>query len=311
MSARSPRPGFTLIELLVVIAIIAILIGLLLPAVQKVREAANRAQCQNHLKQIGLAVHSYHAGHRMFPYSALDRLPNETTNTYVTGFILILPYLEQDAVARRWDRTQARNSTVDFNGDGYTNASLQKMLIPTYGCPTMSPPSGPLGGTEERAYCSYLFNAGSPDCKLYAYWSFYGMTAPPVFDGTIIPLHSPATTPTSPNRQPTTIGAITDGTSNTLLVGETDFMPKGVPSTEMGGTWAYGYLGYSSGSTFHPFNRHDNTETVYGAFRSEHTGGGNFALADGSVRFVADSIPLSTYRALSTRAGGEIVTLND
>lgn len=310
MRAQHPRSAFTLIELLVVIAISALLIGLLLPAVQKVREAANRMQCQSHLKQIALATHNYHDTNHKFPYSALDRQPNETTSTYVTGFILILPYLEQDAVAKRWDAKQPRNSTVDTDGDGFTNALLQSMLIPTYVCPTMSAPSGPLGGTENRAYCSYLFNAGTGDAQLYAYWSFYGMPAPPVFDGAVIPLHSVATTPNSPNRQPTNLAAISDGTSNTFLVGETDFKPRGVPSTEMGGTWAYGYIGYSFGTTFHPFNRHDNTTTIYGAFRSEHTGGANFALADGSVRFVRESIPIDIYRALSTRAVGEVVTLD-
>lgn len=310
MRVQRPRSAFTLIELLVVLAIIAILIGLLLPAVQKVREAANRMKCTNNLKQIALATHNYHDTHFRFPYSALDRQPNETTSTYVTGFILILPYLEQDAVAKRWDPKQPRNSTVDTDGDGFTNALLQSMLIPTYVCPTMSPPSGPLGGAENRAYCSYLYNAGSWDAQLFAYWSFYGMSSPPVYDGAIIPLHNLTVTPTSPNKQPTTMASIADGTSNTFLVGETDFKPRGVPSIEMGGTWAYGYIGYSYGTTFHPFNRHDNTTTIYGAIRSEHVGGANFAYVDGSVRFVRDSIPLDTYRALSTRAGGEVVTLD-
>src|SRR4029450_2948849 len=107
----------------------------------------------------------------------------------------------------------------------------------------------------------------------------------------------------SPNTSPGNITGITDGTSSTFLAGETDFKPRGVPSTEMGGIWAYGYIGYSFGSTFHPFNKHNNTTTIYGAFRREHTGGASFALADGSVRFVRDSISNDTYRAVSTRSG--------
>ena len=305
--ANPVRRAFTLIELLVVIAIIAILIGLLLPAVQKVRSAAARIKCQNNLKQIALATHGYHDANQKFPYGTLDRQPNETTSTYVTGLILILPYLEQDAVARRWNPALPRNDSSTEATLGYSNSSLQKSLIPTYVCPSMTPPTGPLGGAENRAYCSYLFNAGTPDATLYPYWSFYGLSQPPVFDGVAIPLNSPATVPNSPNRQPPNMASITDGASNTLLLGETDFKPSGVPSASYGGVWAYGYIGYSWGTTFVPFNKHDNTSTVYGAFRSEHTGGANFAMTDGSVQFVRDGIAADTYRALSTRAGGEVI----
>jgi prepilin-type N-terminal cleavage/methylation domain-containing protein len=309
----SRRSAFTLIELLVVIAIIAVLIGLLLPAVQKVRESASRMKCQNNLKQIALATHNYHDAVQKFPYAVLDRQPNETANTYATGLILILPYLEQDAVARRWNPKLPRNDASTEAALGYSNASLQKLLIPTYTCPTMTPPTGPLGGTEGRAYCSYLFAAGTQDAVLQPYWSFYGLPAPPAWDGVVIPNENPLTVPVSPNKAPTGMAGITDGTSNTFLVGETDFKPRGVPSTTYGGVWAFGYIGYSWGTTFHPFNKHNwptTGSTPYGAFRSEHTGGASFALADGSVRFVRESISKAAYDAFGTRAGGEVATLD-
>ncbi|MEO2088406.1 MAG: DUF1559 domain-containing protein [Gemmataceae bacterium] len=310
--ANLVRHAFTLIELLVVIAIIAILIGLLLPAVQKVREAASRMKCQNNLKQIALATHNYHDATQLFPYAVLDRQPNETVNTYATGLILVLPYLEQDAVAKRWNPALPRNDSSTEASLGYSNASLQKRPIPTYTCPTMTPPSSPLGGTEDRGYCSYLFSAGTQDAALQPYWSYYGLPAPPAWTGVVIPNESAATTPVSPNKQPNNMASITDGTSNTFLVGETDFTPRGVPSTTYGGVWAFGYIGYAWGTTFHPFNKHNwlTTETPYGAFRSQHPGGANFALADGSVRFVRDSISKTTYDAFGTRAGGEVATLD-
>jgi prepilin-type processing-associated H-X9-DG protein len=143
---------------------------------------------------------------------------------------------------------------------------------------------------------------------LHPYWSAFGMTGPPAFNGVVIPVDHPATVPTSPNRTPTNMASITDGTSNTFLVGETDFMPRGVPSTMMGGVWSYGYIGFSWGSTFHPLNKHNHTGTPYGAFRSQHSAGVNFAFADGSVRFVRESIANLTYQTLATRAGGEVVT---
>lgn len=305
----SKRTAFTLVELLVVIAIIGILVGLLLPAVQAAREAARRVSCANNIKQVSLATQNFHDARRTLPYATLDRQPGDSTSTYATGFIQLLPFLEGDAIARRWDPRQPRHSTVDSDGDGTTNAMLQQMMIPTYTCPSMTPPSGPLGGTENRAPCSYLFSSGSVDAQLYAYWSFYGFAAPPVFDGAVIPLHSASTTPTSPNKKPTRLADLVDGTSNTFLLGETDFMPRGVPSIEMGGIWAYGYIGYSFGSTFHPFNKHNNTTTIYGAFRSQHPGGGYFAMNDGSVHFISQDIENVIYKALSTRAGGEAVQL--
>ena len=117
----------------------------------------------------GPGDHGYHDVYQVFPYATLDRQPGETANTYVTGQILIPAFLEQDAVARRWNPNLPRNSTDDPDGDGTTNASLQTKLIPTYVCPSMTRPTGPLGGAENRAYCSYLFSSGTPDAALYPY----------------------------------------------------------------------------------------------------------------------------------------------
>jgi prepilin-type N-terminal cleavage/methylation domain-containing protein/prepilin-type processing-associated H-X9-DG protein len=287
------RAGFTLVELLVVIAIIGVLVSLLLPAVQAAREAARRMSCSNNMKQLALATHNFHDTNQKFPYATLDRQPTSATSTWSTGLIQILPFLESDAIAQRWNPNLPRNSTDDSDGDGYSNAMLQQMLIPTFTCPTMSPPSGPLA--ENRAPCSYLYNAGSQDTSLLHYFSFYGIPEP-AYNGPIVPYVSAAATST--NRRFTGIRDVTDGSSGTFLAGETDFAPEGKPSTS--------YIGYSWGTTFNPFNNHKNTTTVYGAFRSQHPGGGNFAICDGSVRFIAQGIDNTLYQALSTRYGGEI-----
>jgi prepilin-type N-terminal cleavage/methylation domain-containing protein/prepilin-type processing-associated H-X9-DG protein len=305
------RFGFTLVELLVVIAIIGVLVGLLLPAVQSAREAARRMSCSNNLKQMALATHNFHDTFKTLPYGTRDRLLGDVADTWATGHIQILPFIEGDAIARRWNPNEPRHSTVDTHGDGWTNARLQQMQIPTYSCPSMSPPSGPLTA-ENRGPCSYLWSGGSFDVQLLHYAGLYGV-AEPRFDGAVVPIkiHVPTGGNLSPNhRKPTALRDIADGTSNTWLIGETDFKPRGVPSMMYGGVWAYGFIGYSWGTTFHPFNKHNWTRMVYGAFRSEHPGGGNFALADGSVRFVAESIDHTIYQAISTAAGGEVAQLD-
>ncbi|WP_166822885.1 DUF1559 domain-containing protein [Thalassoroseus pseudoceratinae] len=297
--------GFTLIELLVVIAIIAILIALLLPAVQQAREAARRTQCKNNVKQVVLAIHNFHDTHGKLPYATQDREPGDDGDTWTTGFIQILPFLESDAIAQRWDPEERRDSTVDNDGDGFTNSSLQQYKIPTLLCPTMTEPAGPLGGTEDRAECSYLFSAGTQDTSLLHYAAYYGGTVP-AYNGAIVPFITDD--PADPNRTRTKFRDIIDGLSNTFILGETDFAPQGVPSTSYGGVWAFGYIGYCWGTTHHHFNNHNNTSTVYGAFRSQHPGGAHFALADGSVRFFSESTPQDVLDAYATRAGREVIS---
>jgi len=329
----SPRSGFTLIELLVVIAIIAVLIALLLPAVQQAREAARRSQCKNNLKQIGLATHMFHDTFSYLPSACKKYDDTEIQKvkadpaykpvaSYNSGFVAILPYVEKDAIAKRWNPNLSPNDKDHPDSEGFTNALLQSKIIPTYLCPTMNLPAGPLsqvtlpdGSIVGRAPSSYQFCAGTPDIDGFQYGTAgdYKDDSAPRYDGAVVPLQE---LPSSGNvnKIKTKMRDVTDGTTNTFLVGETDFAPRGVVSTEYGAIWAYAYL-YGWGSTYHKFNVHNHSEvdeegnlkSIYGAFRSQHTGGGHFAMVDGSVHFFSESIDNGVYQALSTRGQGEIV----
>jgi prepilin-type N-terminal cleavage/methylation domain-containing protein len=286
---RTVRSAFTLIELLVVIAIIAILIGLLVPAVQKVREAAARAHCQNNLKQIGLALHNYHDSYKRFP----------TANSPVFGsaFTLMLPFVEQENIRKVYDVSVAPTAPP--------NNTVTKLPVQVYLCPSMLQPPAPPDAYSTH-HASYAVCVGSNDA-----W------APPPDNGAIVRSNAtgnPAILDTGKR-----MTDIRDGTSNTFLVGEMGYQLKDYTFTsgpyagsQRGGntSWAFGYTSYSFGSTrtlmnttTPPTGLLDRLQT----FRSDHTGGAHFLLGDGSVRFVADGIDFTTYQALGTRAGGEPV----
>jgi prepilin-type processing-associated H-X9-DG protein/prepilin-type N-terminal cleavage/methylation domain-containing protein len=300
---QSRQAGFTLIELLVIVAIIAVLIGILLPGVQKVREAANRIQCVNNLKQIGVALHGYHDVNQTFPHAydarALFKDPSRTpVDPQNTGFILtkswstlILPYLEQESL----DRV------------GYDIYHLRH--LPLYICPsdpraTASYPGdqgyGPQALTDYLAVTGTVTFVGRPDTGLPR----------PKCDGVIY------------ESSRTRLTDITDGASNTVLVGERP------PSPDLfWGWWTWGAFDSSLGVR--------NTYPVYGTseskpvilcvklfpenyrpndsnccdthhFWSTHPGGGNWLFADGSVKFLPYQSN-AILPALATRSGGEIV----
>jgi len=305
MHLRSSRRshGFTLIELLVVIAIIAILIGLLLPAVQKVREAAARMKCQNNLKQIGIALHAYHdANNRLPPGGSgiatnAERGPDLGMTGNLGYTFYILPYVEQAPLYG------LGSATVDYNATP-NSTILAPTKLSMYLCPS--------GQVEDAA--------GSPAGKAGHYM---GVMGPRGTNPATNAAYNAVTTPTAashgavsrqgilgPNTRVTLTG-ITDGTSNTLMVGEISWKDANCYRV-----WTRGWDGNASGMAKNvvnpinatPYNGSNNFNDV--SFGSPHTGGANFLLGDGSVRFVNQSITLANYLAAASRDGGETLSLN-
>ena len=319
MSAANKRHNaYTLVELLVVIAILGILMALLLPAVQKIRESANRITCANNLRQLALAAHNYHDERGSLPPGVVPvsrkgtPLPGRTTL-----FVELLPYLEQDNLHKRWDYTDYRNNLA--GGLDATAAHVLKVLV----CPS-DYPSGQVAfvdggdwswGTGYYATGSYGGNAGTI--------GFQFLDPPPSRDGVFY------------DRSRVRLTDITDGTCTTFLFGERShrdveydrltaaFDPSENPLASWGAwgsaAWDWTSLGDVTLSAAVPINWLVPPLTDPGdynwewqrlcAFGSGHVHGANFAFADGSVQFLSDSTPLALLQALSTRDGGEVANL--
>ncbi len=278
---RNPQSGFTLVELLVVITIIGILIALLLPAVQAAREAARRMQCTNNMKQFGLGLHNYHLTYKVFPYGAGG------SGVWWSWSALILPFLEQNAI---YDQIDFR---FPYNAEHPTNNAVMKNFIPAYQCPSAPPNvlcaccSG-IPGHEDTAEANYSAVATHlPDR--------YATT----YDGTGVMYNDSAER----------IADILDGTSQTLLVGESDvladdpFAASVCPSNScrLGKLWA------SENKITTAYGINSDATYIMAGVHSHHPGGANFTFADGHVSFLSETIDQEVLQWLTTRAGGEVI----
>jgi prepilin-type N-terminal cleavage/methylation domain-containing protein/prepilin-type processing-associated H-X9-DG protein len=299
---RTPplRRGFTLIELLVVIAIIAALIGLLLPAVQKVREAAARMSCTNNLKQIGLALQNYHDSQRAFPVgynSGADAGGNDTGPGWGWAAYL-LPQMEQDNLYKQ--------ITFTLPIEHSANAAARVQVLKTYLCPADTPPQSINVGPRDPGTGQLL----STVCTVAPanYIGSFGVGEPGV-DGEGVFFRGRAIR----------IGDIIDGTGSTLMVGERSFRYSEA-------TWVGAVTGSNQGATpgsplpvvpenasnyvlGHAGEMWDGPRRPYeiNHYSSNHSQGVNFVFADGHVRFLTGSTDYASFKALATRAGGETI----
>jgi prepilin-type N-terminal cleavage/methylation domain-containing protein/prepilin-type processing-associated H-X9-DG protein len=307
------RLAFTLIELLVVIAIIAVLIALLVPAVQKVREAAARAQCENNMKQIVLAAHSYHDQKKAFPPNTQDQggwnwafQQNKKSYSWLTH---LLPYLERDDLFRSLD---IQNKTF-LQNQSNIQVGVSVFFCPSDDARTLNPDPkranlGSVSGTPFTSAATSNYKGYSGDC--WCWGSFANKCNTTKCDGLQFG-NGMFFRIDAANATPTRMGQVTDGTSTTFFLGED------IPLIDAHCSWPYANGTIGTGAIppnimtkptapFAPYDPYNDWPELY-SFRSRHPQGLNIGFGDGSVRFIGDKIDLTLYRALATMNGSEPV----
>jgi prepilin-type N-terminal cleavage/methylation domain-containing protein len=338
------KQGFTLIELLVVIAIIGVLIGLLLPAVQKVREAANRMSCSNNLKQMGIAAHAFADAYGSFP-------PSEQADNYATWALYILPFVEQNNLFQGWNlqyRYYVQRPTAVLMAPATQNANFVGADLKVYHCPTRGGAgvatgpgytrtfqgvayTGPNGWADYAICVGDVYQTGNP-----SFWNGVGNRG---INAITHAYQNPSqvlafepccgTGKAADTLFPIHITDVTDGTSNTFIFGE-----KAWPITDVSG--AEGFGGYTFNGDYQSmylrFAGHEGTQDpttglyqyqyglvtspTYSAsdfeqrFGSIHPGICQFAMCDGSVHVINNSIDIETLHRLACRNDGLPITTN-
>jgi prepilin-type N-terminal cleavage/methylation domain-containing protein/prepilin-type processing-associated H-X9-DG protein len=321
MASQRPRKGFTLIELLVVIAIITVLLGLLLPAVQKVREAANRIKCENNLKQLGLALHNFYDSHRYFPTTVRPPADNGPSLPRQGWLLFVLPHIEQGPLYNLYD--------FKYSWFAAANRQVSATPIPILLCPSTPNPNRVDGIPESNPWDSF---AAVTD------YAAVNSVDPRLQSAGLVDVAGPGLLPK--DSQPR-IEDVLDGTSNTIALAESAGRPQlyrlgqpvGQPPSPRvnGGGWARAASditlngltadGVSSPGPYAINRANGEDGSVYpspiygvqgmGSIYAFHPTGANFAFADGSVHLLSKNVDIRVVARLVTRAGQEVISDGD